>query len=78
MPSPRRGQPRPRSTRVRHDARHPDGRLTDAEQLDRVAATLAAVRGEGRVSPRTRLDAVRWLLDAGWGPPSEGGPADGG
>ncbi len=59
------------SRRVRVDAAHPDGKLTDAEQRERVAAALAAIRGEGRPSAPTRLDAVRWLLEVAYGPPPE-------
>ena len=59
--------------RVRVDAAHPDGRLTEQEQeqRERVAAALAAIRGEGRPSARTQLDAARWLLEVAYGPPPE-------
>ena len=65
----------PRATRTRMDAAHPDGRLTDGEQLDRVSRALALVRGERRATVRTRMDAARWLLTKAFGPPPEGDPA---
>jgi hypothetical protein len=68
------GTRRPRTTQVRRDAAHPDGRLTDAQQTERVARALATLRGERRATPRTRMDAPRWLLNVAWGPPPEGEP----
>jgi hypothetical protein len=59
---------------MRVDAVHPDGKLTDVEQLDRVTAALALVRGERRATVRTRMDAARWLLNTAFGPPPEGDP----
>ena len=66
---------RPRVPRVRVDAAHPHGKLSDEAQVDRVATALAVLRGERRATVRTRMDAARWLLNAAFGPPVEGDPA---
>jgi hypothetical protein len=67
---------RARVTRVRLDAAHPEGKLTDTEQLDRVADALALIRGERRASLGTRMDAARWLLNMAFGPAPAGDTVD--